>query len=232
MDDIEIHLKEIDINNSHSWCWKDYSIVSSIPRTNRVDVANFPESSIIIDKIIPTTQNNDINCKLVYFYCDFKDPAKQNAVNLYGSLIAQLIEQAVEIPDEVDALYLKYNKRPAALDHLKDVFSGLIQSLPKVFIIIDGLDECTDRATVLDGLLELKNHPEGNTNVLVTSRNDPATRLALSSVPNLAMKAENVGADIELYVKSEMEQRVKLRRLKPEIKDEITVKLVDRANGM
>lgn len=230
MDDIEIHLKAIDINNLHSWCWKDYSIVSSIPRMNRADAANLSESSIIIDKIIPTTQNNDI--KLVYFYCDFKDPAKQNAVNLYGSLIAQLIEQALEIPDEVDALYSKYNKRPAVLDHLKDVFSGLIQNLPKVFIIIDGLDECTDRATVLDGLLELKNHPKGNTNVLVTSRNDPATRLALSSVPNLAMKAENVGADIELYVKSEMEQRVKLRRLKPEIKAEITVKLVDRANGM
>lgn len=186
--------------------------------------------SIIIDKIISAAQNDDIT--LIYFYCDLGDPTKQNSVNLYGSLIAQLIEQETEIPDEVDALYSKCNKRPAALEHLKNVFSGLIRNLSKVFIIIDGLDECTDRANVLDGLLELKNRPNGNTNVLVTSRNDPTTRLALSSVPNLTMEAKNVGADIELYVKGEIERRVKLRRLKPEMKAEIATRLVDGANGM
>lgn len=153
-------------------------------------------------------------------------------MNLYGSLIAQLIEQAVEIPDELDALYAKYNKRPPVLDHLKDVFSELIQCLPKVFIIIDGLDECTDGEKVLDGLLELKTHPNGNTNVLVTSRSDPATRLTLSNVPSLAMKAEDVAVDIELYVRGEIERRVKLRRLKPGIKAEITAELVHGANGM
>lgn len=187
------------------------------------------ERSIIIDKIISAARD-DIT--LIYFYCDFKDPAKQNSVNIYGSLIAQLIEQVTGIPDEVDALYSKCNMRPAALEHLKNVFSRLIQSFSKVFIIIDGLDECADRANVLDGLLELKNSPNGNTNVLVTSRNDPTTRLALSGVPNLTMEAENVGADIKLYVKSEIERRVKLRRLKPEMKAEITTRLVDGANGM
>lgn len=188
------------------------------------------ERSIIIDKITFAAQNDDIT--LIYFYCDFKDSAKQNSVNIYGSLISQLIEKATEIPDEVDALYSKCNNRPAALKHLKNVFSGLIRSLSKVFIIIDGLDECTDRANFLDGLLELRNRPTGNTNVLITSRNDPATRLALSNVPNLTMEAKNVGADIELYVKSEIERRVKLRRLKPEMKAEITTRLVDGANGM
>lgn len=153
-------------------------------------------------------------------------------MNIYGSLIAQLIEKAVEIPDELDALYAKYNKRPPVLDHLKDVFSGLIQCLPKFFIIIDGLDECTDHEDVVDSLLELKNHPNGNTNVLVTSRNEPTTRLALSGIHSLAIKAENVAADIELYVRGEMERRVKLRRLKPGIKAEITAELVHGANGM
>lgn len=152
-------------------------------------------------------------------------------MNIYGSLIAQLIEQAAEIPDELDALYTKCNKRPATFDHLKEVFSELIQSFPKVFIIIDDL-EYTDREKVIDGLLELKTHPNGNTNVLVTSRNDNAMEQALSSFPSLEMEAENVGVDIELYVKSEIERRVKLRRLKPQMKAEITAELVHGANGM
>lgn len=152
-------------------------------------------------------------------------------MNIYGSLIAQLIEQAAEIPDELDALYIKCNKRPATFDHLKEVFSELIQSLPKVFIIIDSL-EYADREKVIDGLLELKTHPNGNTNVLITSRNDHAMEKALSSVPSLEMDAENVGVDIELYVKNEIERRAKLRRLKPQMKAEITAELVHRANGM
>lgn len=204
--------------------------MSSNPYTSCVGVANLSESSIIIDKIISEAQNNDIT--LIYFYCDFNDPAKQGAVNLYGSLIAQLLEQAVDIPDDVETLYQKYNKRPAAPDHLKDVFSGLIQKLSKVVIIIDGLDDCIDSEKVVDGLLQLKNNPNDNMNVLVTSRNGPATRLALSGISNLAIKAENVAVDIELYVKSEIERHVKLRRLKSEIKAEITAKLVHGANGM
>jgi hypothetical protein len=204
--------------------------VSFNRRTNYFNTANSSVSSIIIDKIVAEAQNQDII--LVYFYCDFKEPAKQNAVNLYGSLIAQILEQATEIPGEVNAFYERWNNKPITLHHLKRVFSQLIQRFPKVVIIIDGLDECTDRAEVTEGLLDLKNDPSGNTNVLVTSQNTLATRSAFSGVPNLAMKADNVRVDIELYATNEIERRVKLRRLKPEMKAEITSKLVDGANGM
>lgn len=188
------------------------------------------KSSIIIDKVTARAEYQDIT--LVYFYCDFKDPAKQSALAIYGSLIAQLLEQVDDIPKEVDALYEKCNGRPATLYHLKDVFSKLVKDLLKVVIIIDGLDACTDRAEVVDGLLELKKQQDDNTNVLVTSRNDLATRFGFSGVPILAMKVENVRTDIELYVTSEIERRVKLRRLRPEMKAEITANLVLRANGM
>lgn len=153
-------------------------------------------------------------------------------MNIYGSLVAQILEYVTDIPGEVDDLFERCNGKPATLGHLKDVFSQLIQRFPKVVIIIDGLDECIDRTEVIDGLLELRDDPTGNANILVTSRSDLATRAAFSSVPNLAMKADKVGADIELYTKNEIERRVKLRRLKPEMKAEITVRLVNGANGM
>ena len=90
-------------------------------------------------------------------YCSYKEA--ENPSNLIGSLVRQLAEpleaipQAIEAPDRLDALY------------------SLLGFFSKVIMVVDALDECTDRSDLMKQLETMRRMMlRANIHLLVTSR--------------------------------------------------------------
>jgi hypothetical protein len=81
-----------------SWKWQNRSCVSF-----RLYLGLAPElqstwltlhgRSAIIDRLAETPSDKKIG--LAYFYCNYKDPARQSLSELFGSLLAQLTQQTL-----------------------------------------------------------------------------------------------------------------------------------------
>ncbi|KAI8651561.1 hypothetical protein NCS55_01401500 [Fusarium keratoplasticum] len=98
-------------------------------------------SSVVIDHL--RQQCNDSTTGIAFVYCDYKDRLNQTPSNLLSSLVKQLAKQKQVLPKEVKDLYDKHGNKETfpSLDEYSTLFSQLVASFGKNFIIVDGLDE-------------------------------------------------------------------------------------------
>lgn len=174
--------------------------------------------------------SSNVTPAVIYFYCDFKEPLKQTTAGLLASLIAQLIQKKLEIPDGVGGLYLRSNggKKPPDVSRLGECLRSIIKEFSKVVVIIDALDECVERGFLFETLEWLQE----NTNILITSREELEIKLEFECLLSLPIKEEDVSPDIETFIAGELIRQPRLKRLKPATKLEITSSLTKGANGM
>ncbi|KAL6352007.1 hypothetical protein LRP88_14819 [Fusarium phalaenopsidis] len=111
-------------------------------------------SSVVIDHL--RQQFDDATIGISFVYCDYKDRLNQTPSNLVSSLAKQLAKQKQVLPKEVKDLYGKHAKNDTfpSLDEYSTLFSQLVASFSKTFIIVDGLDEHVGEED--DGSLNMK----------------------------------------------------------------------------
>jgi len=89
---------------------------------------------------------------MAFFYCDFRDPKKQEVTGLLASLVSQLSAKSNPCYNILSALYSEYDggsqcpNNDALLSCLEEMIKT--EGLPTVYIIIDGLDECPSNSGV------------------------------------------------------------------------------------
>ena len=98
-------------------------------------------------------------------------------------------------------------------------------------VVIDALDECTDIDALLGVLVELNRLRD--VRLLVTSRPHEAMMRHFAGLRWLSFDnmAEELAADIALHVERELRSQNGLRSADPEIKNEISAKLNEKADG-
>ncbi|KAJ4318651.1 hypothetical protein N0V84_006739 [Fusarium piperis] len=107
---------------------------------------------------------------IAYHYCDFRRQDGKTDSTILASILKQLAQCLGSVPDALRALYDKH-KAKGTRPSLKETTSvlGSVASLhSRVFIVIDGLDECLAWRAILAQLRGLK-----GANVLITSRAIP-----------------------------------------------------------
>jgi hypothetical protein len=104
---------------------------------------------------------------MAYFYFDFNDGKKQRHESLIRSLIVQLSTQNEKYTEALHALYShsQSGKYQPSYDGLVGTLQSMLQSYPKTYIILDALDECTDREELLTFLQEVSNYNVGKERV-------------------------------------------------------------------
>jgi hypothetical protein len=105
------------------------------------------------------THLTQTNKHVVYFYCQFDDPTKRTTLCILRSLSVQLLEQ-IPLPDDYKAVYEEHRgKNQTALDDIGTIVTGLeilLRCLPwRVHIVLDGLDEVSDKGTLVTVLERL-----------------------------------------------------------------------------
>lgn len=201
-------------------------------------------SSVVIDHL--RRQFNDATIGVAFVYCDYKDRLNQTPSNLLSSLVKQLARQKQVLPKEVKDLYDKHAKKETfpSLDEYSTLFSQLVASFSKTFIIVDGLDEHVGEED--DGSLnmefidrlrqvERQDNTNGRMRLFVTSRGNDTIRDHLNGCGSININA--LASDIRALVRSRISDnsfrcaRV-LRESQRDLADTIIETLTEKAQGM
>ncbi|KAL8670775.1 MAG: hypothetical protein Q9168_004697 [Polycauliona sp. 1 TL-2023] len=215
--------------NSISWLW-------GIPGCGKTVL-----STTIIEKLTDLCSRNQDHA-LAYFYFAFDDQALQNVEGMIRSLIAQLCSQRMPLPDCVDSLYTgcveeKSQATSPTYDILQNMLHQILGCFDHTFIVLDALDECTERhelITVLEGIADLR-RPE--LHLLTTSRKELDLQECMESMTKeadrIAIQGTAVADDISSYVSGRLGTDRRLKRWHTTEQEKIIVStLTSKAHGI
>jgi len=216
-----------------SWSWEDCFNVSVLKMSQKVILCR---SSIIsaIEKLADTFPPPALvgpaqHIGVAYFYCDGRSVTNNLAATVVGSLLRQLTEKMISAVGASSSVLKRYGGNfNSTIEYFHESLEWSFESFTEVYLIIDGLDECWDRASLLRMLCSLG---ANNIKVLVTSRPEIDICTALRDKPSLGID-DHIMDDIATHVAWAMESEAKLSLIRPELKLEIQKDLIERCGGM
>jgi ATP/maltotriose-dependent transcriptional regulator MalT len=196
-------------------------------------------SSTIIENVFQHCIN-DPGKVVAYFYFDFNDLQKQIPELMVRSLICQLSQKCVEVPESLESLFsaCENGRRHPSLDALLDVLQQMIQEYPQPYIIFDAVDECKDRVELRGILEQMTRWQPDKLHLLVTSRKEREIQISLESFIEdqniICLQSRLVDDDIQKYVRKRLCEDVSLRKWQKDsdVRHEIEAALMNGAHGM
>ncbi|KAK4189828.1 hypothetical protein QBC35DRAFT_544418 [Podospora australis] len=160
-------------------------------------------------------------CKVVWYFCSFDDPTRRQAINVFRSIALQLVRFTERVPDKVRAIYEEEQKffasRLTDPRVLVQVVHELLKTLPRVHIVIDGLDECIQPKPdspqmgpsvydMIERLVSLGSERHGLAKWFFTSRKEGRIDTSIRKVDaiEIAPRLENLTRDIAAYVQDRL----------------------------
>ncbi|KAE8862439.1 hypothetical protein PTNB29_05001 [Pyrenophora teres f. teres] len=216
-------------SNKHLW-------LSGIPGAGKTVL-----SSLVIQRCLDQATEQRA---VALFYCDYKDKKSQKLVNILGTIASQLArqnEQSFQLLQAYASTLKPRNQLPRnpEVEELVELVKEMANTFEDVRIVVDGLDECGD--DIGDGAANvsqtLRSLADGHDviSLCCLSRDEVDIREIFdpSFCKHIEIAAHS--KDLEHYVRAEIEDRVRTRKLRVKsnnLKDEIINQLVNRANGM
>ncbi|KAF5005773.1 hypothetical protein FDECE_7802 [Fusarium decemcellulare] len=177
---------------------------------------------------------------VAFFFCDYKDSQTHEAMNILQTMASQLARQNHEAYMILEAYYKEIQPNEGlssgpSLWELNDIIHQMVASFEKVYMVVDGIDECGETAReVARALADIVEEQESTVSLTILSRDELPIREALQDA-FVSIEIEAQKDDIRLYVATEMESRVQtgqLRLRNMALKDEILRALVNDNGGM
>jgi Cdc6-like AAA superfamily ATPase len=177
---------------------------------------------------------------VAYFYFDFNDTLKQAPELMVRSLISQLSQQSDEIPRSLELLFstCENGQRQPLLDNLLEVLHHIIQELPQSYIILDALDECGNRTSLMQILENIASWQVDGFHLLVTSRREQDIQQLLAKLVEdrnmICLQSNTVDQDIRKYVHRRLSNDKDLQKWQKDsaVVCDIETTLMEGANGM
>ncbi|KAI9769861.1 MAG: hypothetical protein M1839_003580 [Geoglossum umbratile] len=174
-----------------------------------------------------------------YYYCEFSDSKSLETQNILGTITRELLENII-IPDDleqkINQLY-RPGARTAAEDELVSILYAVLKYFSKVYICIDGLDECEkdDQTAILSVVNQLAQTDRAVVKIIITSREETLISTALRGFPRLRVSADKNSLDITAFIEETVESNIGSGALKirdPSLKSDIISTLKAGADGM
>ncbi|KAG7418682.1 Ankyrin repeat domain-containing protein 50 [Fusarium oxysporum f. sp. raphani] len=189
-------------------------------------------TSIIIDSL-ERLFLDDKNVGIAYVYCNFRRQDEQTARELLSSLLKQLLQSLLTLPESIKLLYKKH-KNKGSRPSLEEVLTALLsvtKLFSRVFVLIDALDECcTTNGTMtrfLEGVFNLQSKSE--INIFATSRPIPDVTDLFKNSISLEIRATD--EDVRRFIHSHMSQLPSLFR-RQGLEKEVVSQIVCSVKGM
>lgn len=166
--------------------------------------------SIIINYLQTFKARDDI--AVVYIYCNYKQQTEQTAVNLVTSLLKQLVQDHWVTYDNVRSLYRHHTDRCTSptFDEFRDILQSEIERYPKVYIVVDALDECPETDGTRARLLSALRSFGSTVSLLVTSRNLASIEADFRGTKRLDIHA--IDEDIRRYIEGRIPREPRLAK--------------------
>lgn len=178
--------------------------------------------------------------RVVYFYFDFSDQAKQNAHGCIQSIVKQLFEQSVGIPEEIESLYRESKDDRPPVDRLVEALISMLSNGPSTSIVIDALDECKaeegeeEQEIIYETLKEIKSKTEGGYRIFIASRPEPDIKRELVNLGVIEVDIETtlVDEDIRAHLRVVLPKEQHFKKWPAAVKKQMEDTLVTKSNGM
>ncbi|KAJ6458903.1 ankyrin repeat domain-containing protein [Mycena vulgaris] len=187
-------------------------------------------TSLVFNYLEVQAQKNNIG--LACIYLNHKETESQTLANLLGALWKQLMLEK-SIPLAVDTLYDHHCMRQTRphLDEFRKALNFAITQYPKVYFILDALDEYPEdiRHLFLQYLVTLG----PKVNIMMTSRPHIGLDSVVPDFQILEIKATD--DDICRYLSTQIERSPRLSRhvkARPDLQEDIQSKIVANCKGM
>ncbi|KZP10823.1 hypothetical protein FIBSPDRAFT_872279 [Athelia psychrophila] len=133
-------------------------------------------------------------------------------------------------------MYAKYDKgsRQPPIDVLEATLLRIITSFDDVFIVIDSLDECSEREEVVQWIHSVASSASGKLHMVVSSRPEPGIMQGLrllSQLEEVSISGHQIESDIQSYLNTRLSQRDAAKWTSTQ-KEMIGAALMDGADGM
>jgi hypothetical protein len=196
-------------------------------------------SSTIIEHLLQHCHDN-ASMVTAYFYFDFNDAQKQDPELMLRSLLSQLLQRSFMIPKGIDALFSSSDngQRQPSLHALLEVTPQVMQQFTHAYIVLDALDECTQRQELMDVLETVAGWQLDNMHLLMTSRKERDIESSLESFveeeDTVCLQRDVVDRDIQRYVQQRLSDDKKLAKWNKDaaVRQEIEDALMQGARGM
>ena len=187
-------------------------------------------ASISVDHLKTTFK--DQNFAVLCIFCNYADQGHQTSTDLVASLLGQLV-RTKGVTGEIRALYRRHQTQATrpGLAELSELLYSIVKESAKVFIVIDGLDECseTTRGAFVAEIYKLRSHAH----LMVTSR--PASAIAhaheLEFQGAIHLEIHATNTDVEMYIRAKIQLARYLKQDVP-LQEKVVATIVDNARGM
>jgi NACHT domain len=189
-------------------------------------------TSIVVNEL-STRFQNDSSIVVAYLYCNFKEQDKQEAQDLLANLLKQLAEGKSPLPKSVQALHdqCRAKKTRPSIDDIATALQSVVAEYSRVFILVDGLDECRAqgncRETLLSRIFGLQKH---GVNFFATSRDMSQITKKFQQSPSLDIRADE--QDLRRYVESRISDLPSFVRDDPDLQEKVKVEIVKAVDGV
>jgi len=158
-------------------------------------------ASVIVQSLLNSTST------VSYFYCREDDPEKNDCISIFRGLLSQLLYHCQEIvPLCYEKSLVSGQLNLSSLGLAEKLLILSFETIPKPFIIIDGLDECNTAQrklvlTFFTNIVERLDEQEpGKLRVLFVSQDFPDIKKALEAATILDLTPKDNENDIKSYV--------------------------------
>ncbi|KAJ6150201.1 hypothetical protein N7471_001400 [Penicillium samsonianum] len=174
----------------------------------------------------------------VWFYCRHGDKERNTFIALARSLISQLLQ------NDMDLLPYIYEKMCSRGEQIlssevlaKDLLETLLKNCRGLYMIIDGVDECSQTEEkkiiqLLRSAIEISNNGACHTRSVFISQRDAVTTKLLHDLPTIAITSSHNRTDIIAFVSSWALEIQHKFCITDEVKKRIIELVVEKAQGM
>jgi hypothetical protein len=189
-------------------------------------------AAITVDHLLKQVRSNAIGVS--YIYCNYKAQADQNTTTLLAAILKQLVRNQPSMADPVTRLYDLHatrNTRPS-LDEIFSALQSVLTIYSTVYVVIDALDECSDkdgtRSQLLAKLRDLQQRTD--LHLMATSRLIPDIVQEFNGMPMLEVRASN--ADVQQFIAGQIYRLPKCIQRDDKLQGSVQDKIVEAVDGM
>ncbi|KAK4064438.1 hypothetical protein Trihar35433_7955 [Trichoderma harzianum] len=190
----------------------------------------------VIEKLLTKERSPDVF--ISFFFVRFDDRQSLNAEIILKSIIRQMLNVS-KLYEKVETLLDNMQLNLASgLDEIAKLLQSTAAEFKKLYIVIDGLDECTksERHDLLEILRSVLN-VRSNTKLFLAGRDSVSREVQIKfpTLKQISMDCSSAQSDIATYVEGIVQEKLKTEELivgDPDLIEDIKAALSDGANGM
>ena len=187
-------------------------------------------AAIAIDHLCRTTRSDEMG--VAYLFCSYKSQTDQSAASLFAALLKQLVWNRPEIATPITQIHELHSKRKPSFSDILQALQSVFSAYTTTFIVVDALDECSDRdgarGKLIDKLHELQAGKD--VRLLFTSRSIFEITRKFDSKSTLEIHASE--EDVKRFVAGRITDLPACIQNDEELQRTVQSKIVKAVNGM